>query len=138
MSAEPGRRHEGCAPVRASLPLSVSGVVSRIALIQNVSAGFSLLWVRVPVNRVGDKMAITGEKTPSCLVRVATDRVWRVSFALRKGDSAAPAVSTAGQVVHPDACTSHPVHRNNLKELSFPINLLPCSSSRIELSSIGR
>jgi len=57
--------------VLASLPLSVSGLVSRIALIQNVSAGISLLGVRVPVNRVGDEMATKGEKTPLVRVRVA-------------------------------------------------------------------
>jgi hypothetical protein len=51
------------------LPLSVSGVVSRIALIQNVSADISLLWARVPVNRAGDEMATTGEKTPPSLGR---------------------------------------------------------------------
>jgi hypothetical protein len=50
--------------VLASLPLSVSGLVSRIALIQNVSAGISLLRARVSVNRIGDEMATTGEKTP--------------------------------------------------------------------------
>jgi hypothetical protein len=49
------------------LPLSVSGLVSRIPLIQNVSAGISLLGARVPVNRIGDEMATTGEKTPSRL-----------------------------------------------------------------------
>jgi hypothetical protein len=38
--------------------------VSRIALIQNVSAGISLLGTRVLVNLVGDEMAITGEKIP--------------------------------------------------------------------------
>jgi hypothetical protein len=38
--------------------------MSRIALIQNVSAGISLQLARVPVNRAGDEMAITGEKTP--------------------------------------------------------------------------
>jgi hypothetical protein len=49
------------------LPLSVSGSVSRIALNQNVSAGISLLRARVPVNRVGDEMATTGEKNPPAL-----------------------------------------------------------------------
>jgi hypothetical protein len=57
--------------VLASLPLSVSGLVSRIALIQNVSAGISLLGARVPVNHIGDEMVTTGEKTPSRWGRVA-------------------------------------------------------------------
>src|ERR1700739_1866832 len=64
MSVEPGRRHERCAPMRASLPLSVSGLVSRIALIQNVSAGISLLRERLAGNRVGDEMPQTSEKPP--------------------------------------------------------------------------
>jgi len=53
------------------LPLSVSGLVSRIALVQNVSAGISLLGARAPVNRIGDEMATTGEKTPPRWGRVA-------------------------------------------------------------------
>jgi hypothetical protein len=56
------------------LPLSVSGVVSRIALIQNVSAGISLLLARVPVNGAGDEMAKTGEKTPPSSGAGATKR----------------------------------------------------------------
>jgi hypothetical protein len=31
--------------------------------------------------------------------------------------------------------TGPPAHRNNVKELSFPINFLPCSNPRIELKS---
>jgi hypothetical protein len=73
-------------------PFSVSGFVSRIALIQNVSAVISLLRVRAPVNRIGDEIATTGEKTPPRLTWAAAaadltgnGEAWAGEFPTPKG-----------------------------------------------------